>query len=287
MSNRFPTTSPSGLPEDAASRDARHQVLATLLGAYADGELPIETSSQIDAHLLGCARCRSELQVHRALKQRLSHSLVPTASAAFHDRIRSALADAPAPVVATPGTASARISAPRRWIAAAVGLVVIVTAIALALRETRPMLTPPPLIVGDSVAVINRIVDEYRRASRGDLPGRARDLDLVRAAMPFAVNPLSHADAHLVAAWTTAVDGEPVAVLAYRWHETVILQFVVDESLLFRSRELRTAFAAGRAVVRQDGAQGVVVWPDTSMGSVLVGDLAWERLTAIRPSPDR
>ena len=49
---------PHERPDTDDVREARHQVLATLLGAYADGELPAETASQIDAHLLGCARCR-------------------------------------------------------------------------------------------------------------------------------------------------------------------------------------------------------------------------------------
>ncbi len=148
-------------------------------------------------------------------------------------------------------------------------------------------MNPPPLVVGDAVTVLNDIVEAYRAASQGDLPGRARDLELVRSAMPFAVNPLDNPDAHLVAAWTTAFDGEPAAVLAYRWHDTVVLQFVIDESLLFRSREMRNAFAAGRAVVRQAGVQGVVVWPDAAMGSVIVGDLSWQRLAELRGDPTR
>ena len=49
------------------AREARHQVLIELLAAYADRELPAETTSQIDAHLVGCARCRSELAVHQGL----------------------------------------------------------------------------------------------------------------------------------------------------------------------------------------------------------------------------
>ena len=58
-------------PAERAARENQHQVLIDLLGAYADGELPPETTSQIDAHLVGCVRCRRELAVHRAMRRRL------------------------------------------------------------------------------------------------------------------------------------------------------------------------------------------------------------------------
>ena len=52
------------------------RVLIDLLGAYADGELPPETTSQIDAHLVGCVRCRRELAVHRAMRRRLPRPIL-------------------------------------------------------------------------------------------------------------------------------------------------------------------------------------------------------------------
>ena len=83
---------PHERPGDDDAREARHQVLATLLGAYADRELPPETASQIDAHLLGCARCRREVDLHTSMHARLSREPLQTASAAFRERIIQELA---------------------------------------------------------------------------------------------------------------------------------------------------------------------------------------------------
>ena len=58
---------------ERAAREERHQVIIELLAAYADGELPPETTSQIDAHLVGCARCRRDLAVHQAVSRRWRH----------------------------------------------------------------------------------------------------------------------------------------------------------------------------------------------------------------------
>ncbi len=270
---------PSGQPEDDAEREARHEVLATLLGAYADGELPVETSSQIDAHLLGCGRCRSELRVQHTVSQRLSRSTVPTATAALQDRIRAMLAATPVPARAEPRVESAR----RRHRSMAVIMVLVLATVTTVIVQQggAPQLDPPPLVASPAVPAIASILTEYRRVSQGDLPGRARDLEAVRRSLPFPVSPIVSTDAHLLAAWTADLDGEPTAVLAYRWKEQVVLQYIVAESSLFRALEVRRAFAERRAVVVQDGVQGLIAWPEASAGSVLVGDVPWITLVPL------
>ncbi len=125
MTGPFHAAPGAGLPDDVAAREAQHQVLATLLGAYVDGELPPETSSQIDAHLLGCGRCRSELAVQRAVGNRLARSTVPTATAAFQSRIRAALADVP---VVQPDVSGASTWTRRRLVVPAlISLLAVVT----------------------------------------------------------------------------------------------------------------------------------------------------------------
>ena len=273
---------PVGQPEDDAAREARHQILATLLGAYADGELPIETASQMDAHLLGCGRCRSELRVQHTIRDRLSHSTLPTATVALQERIRRSIAATPIvepAIELLPSSATAR----HRWKFALAGLVVIgaLAAIGLSLRVRTLQLDPPPLVASSSVPTLQRILVEYRRLSQGELPGRARDLGAVRSAVPFPVVPLANADAHLIAAWTTDLDGEPAAVLAYRWSNHVVMQFVVAEPTVFRAAELRAAFAEGRAVVAQDANQGLVAWPEANAGDVIIGDVPWITLVPL------
>lgn len=282
MSDSVTGIRPAQQPEDDAAREARHQVLATLLAAYADGELPVETASQIDAHLLGCGRCRSELRVQRALSERLSRATVPAATAALQDRIRLAVASAPVPA-AIPMREGTGLAWRRRaaWIGLAVMSVVATVAVTATLRDRAPHLDPPPLVASRGMPVIQAILDDYRRVTQGDLPGRARDLDAVRQALPFPVMPIKHPEAHLLAAWTADLDGEPAGVLAYRWNDRVVLQYIIGETALFRTRALRTALAEGRAVVAQDGVQGLLAWPDASAGAVLVADAPWQSLVAL------
>lgn len=268
-------------PEDDAAREARHQLLATLLGAYADGELPVETASQIDAHLLGCGRCRSELQVQKVVRDRLSRSTVPTATVALQDRIRAAIAATPVPVVVEAPAPVVRTTSRWALIAGVATLLVVGAAYVISFRSRLPQLEPPPLVATASVTVLQHIFDDAQRVSGGDLPGRARDLDAVRGAVPFPVTPVSASDAHLLGAWTTDLDGEPAAVLAYRWHDHVVLQYVVAEPTLFRSRDLRAAFAEQRAVVASRGRQGLIAWPDAESGGVLVADMGWSDLVPL------
>src|SRR5690242_5581927 len=93
-------------PAERAAREAQHQVLIDLLGAYADGELPPETTSQIDAHLVGCVRCRRELAVHRAMRRRLGFEPPMAAPPALRERIAAAIASTPVP---------APVPEQRRW----------------------------------------------------------------------------------------------------------------------------------------------------------------------------
>lgn len=271
---------PTDSPEDDATREARHQVLATLLGAYADGELPVETSSQIDAHLLGCGRCRSELRVQQAVSSRLSHSTVPTTTQALQERVRAALS-VTVPVRTTPLVSAGGVRRTRLTRLAIFLTAVALLALVALLRNRSPQLDPPPYVASTTVPAIADIFAEYRLVSQGDLPGRARDLDAVRRALPFPVRPLLNANAHLLAAWTADIAGEPAAVLAYRWNERVVLQFIVAESSLFRAHQLREAFSQRRAVVTQDGEQGLIAWPEASSGSVLVGNVPWRTLVPL------
>jgi anti-sigma factor RsiW len=272
-------------PEDDAAREARHQVLATLLAAYADGELPVETASQVDAHLLGCGRCRSELRVQRAVGARLARSTVPTATLALQSRIRAAIADTEVP------PAHPNVSTPSRF-RKQVLLFAVLAGIAVAgvwawKRDAVPSLNPPPLVARSSTPALRSIIDNYRSVTQGDLPGRARDLDAVRSALPFVITPLTDPEAHLLAAWTADLDGEPAGVLAYRWREQVVLQYIVGESALFRARDVRAAIAERRAVVVQDGTLGLLAWPETNSGSVLVGDVPWRDLVALHQGAAR
>lgn len=271
---------------DDALREERHQRLATLLGAFADGELPAETVSQIDAHLLGCLRCRNEVQMHRAVRARLEREPLPAASPALRDRIIAGVAATPAPrwesVVAT----TPEVAAPsRRWFATKkvqwmiVGLVVA-AALSFGLLQRMPR-AGETRVNAASVPVISSALADYRRVMQGDLPGRGRDLAAIRQSVSFPVQPLEAQGVSLLAAWTTMLNGEPAAVLAYRIDDHVMLQYVVSELQLYRSADVRNVLAGGRILAAHDGEQSVVVWPETSAGSVLIADLSLNRIESL------
>jgi anti-sigma factor RsiW len=295
---RVPTAaSLSELPAEEASREERHQLLATLLGAFADGELPAETASQIDAHLLGCARCRREIVVQRTLRLRLEQEPLATAPAALRDRIFSTLAATPAPqweVVAESATAAGDVAGAPGWLqglvrrsgraGVAAAALLVLAAGALGVRWVVQRGSTPALsvVTSSSVPLFTAALADYRRVTNGDLPGRARDLAGVRDAVPFPVQALQDPSLRLLAAWTTSLNGEPAAVLAYRWNDQVVLQYLVSELQLYRPAEVRGAFGNGYLLATHDGAQSIVAWPESAWGSLVVADVPLDRLKSLR-----
>ena len=299
MTNRWNTSAQRGEVGDAAERarvrEAQHATLADLLGAYADGELPPESAARVDAHLVGCTRCRRDLATQTALRDRLAAEVVLPASPSLRDRIIASTAnvppaaallaslsepvggatlgtDAPAPLVHPPWYA-------RRWRVAAATAFAVAAVAGTAVRwHGRPMVRDAAAVVLSSptpageVSLLAAALADYRRVSSGDLPGRARDLDAVRAAVGFPVEPLRAPGLRLLAAWTTTLDGEATAVLAYRRADRLVLEYRVSESLFFRHAALRSAAAAHRVFASVDGAQTVLAWPDATSAVLLVSD---------------
>ncbi len=278
---------PHERPGDDDAREARHQVLATLLGAYADGELPPETASQIDAHLLGCARCRREVGLHGSVRARLSREPLQTASAAFRERIIRELSHKQQ-VEAVP--AAEAVSASPWWrtppVVLAVAALMVVAAAAFGIDRLRGpervAAAHTSAVDASSVPLLNAVLADYRRATAGDLPGRARDLDAVRAAVPFPVEPLHGSSVRLLAAWSTDLEGEPAAVLAYRWHDQLVLEYLVAEPVFFRHPSVRAPIAAGDVVTARSGRQGLLAWAAPESGVILAGDVPAAELTALR-----
>jgi anti-sigma factor RsiW len=272
-------------PAERAARENQHQVLIDLLGAYADGELPPETTSQIDAHLVGCVRCRRELAVHRAMRRRLGFEPPVAAPPALRERIVAAIASTPLPAPSIDPRPS-RFAALRRPLVF-IPLVSIIAAGALGTdllvrQRTSPAAAVAPLTESPAtIPLLQDVLADYRRVVAGDLPGRARDLDAVRSAVPFPIEPLRAPAVRLLAAWTTELGQEPAVVLAYRWDDRIVLQYVVSEQRFFQHPALRQAVAGGGLLAANDGTQGIVAWPTSSAGALLIADVPPEKLRAL------
>jgi anti-sigma factor RsiW len=268
-----------GNPADEAVRETRHQVLRELLGAYADRELPPETTAQIDAHLIGCVQCRRELEVHESIRSRLAAEPPAASSPALRSRIALALDSAPTPATVAIEPPSRIDLVHRRitWLAIAGWVAAIALSVVLGARtdsvgasdgRTRVIAAPVR-----SVPLLDGIVTDYAHVAQGDLPGRARDLSTVRAAVSFPIEPLRAPNLRLLAAWTTVVRGEPAAVLAYRLEDRLVVQYLVAEDAFFKHPAIRAAVADRHLLVATDSARSIAAWPETATGTVLVGDV--------------
>jgi anti-sigma factor RsiW len=132
-----------------------------------------------------------------------------------------------------------------------------------------------------SVALLDGVLGDYERVAAGDLPGRARDLSVVRAAVPFPIEPLHAANLRLVGAWTTELRGEPAAVLAYRLDDRLVLQYLVAEDAFFRHPAVRAGVSDRHRLSASGGGRSLVAWPDAATGTVLVGDVPARQLRDI------
>lgn len=77
--------------------EERHRALIEQLAAYVDEELSAEERAQMEAHLVGCTRCRRDIALQRALRDRLAGQTTLRASAALRARIAAAIDTAAAP----------------------------------------------------------------------------------------------------------------------------------------------------------------------------------------------
>lgn len=260
--------------------DPAHAEVAELLAAYADGELAAPDAARVEAHLLGCERCRRELAVQTAVRNGLAAEPRRPASPVLRKRVASLTA---------PG--APRGTDPSLWRRAApwAGWAVAAGLAAVLLLSGEPRGAPRPdsgvAVERTDTARVPMVVDalsDYRRLVRGDLPLDGADLARVEARIPFPVVPLRSPDARLIGAWTTEILGAPAAVLAYRWGDRAVVQYVVSESLFFAPPQVRQAVDARGRYTVSAGAQGVVAWPGPGNGSILIGDMPPARLARLR-----
>jgi hypothetical protein len=138
---------------------------------------------------------------------------------------------------------------------------------------------PPPDVVPEPLA--GAALQDFQRLAGSTLPvGTA--LPSVQADVPFSVPYLRSAHMRLIASWATEFEGERAAVLAYRCHNRLVVQYVVSERAFFRQPRLRHAIASAGLYAAGFGKVNAIAWPDLDSGSFLVGEFTPAELAAMR-----
>ena len=273
-----------------------HEHAVTLLGAYADDELPPETRREVEAHLAECSRCVQELRVQAALRHRLraeESALEPSDALLRLEAYVAHLGRG-----ASEQRASAVDIGPRkrsglrpRLVTWSGWLVAASLAAVWALGPRRPSgpsmggMSMGPLIAVSIDSIPESIADaalhDFKRVASEALP-QGPELAAVESQVPFSVPALTAPHMRLIGAWTTTIDGVPAAALAYRCHDRLVVQYVVPEHIFFRPPRVRQAIAASGLYAAGEGKIHAVGWPGRDNGSFLVGEFTAPELAAMR-----
>ena len=276
-----------------------HEALVDLLAAYADEELAEESRREVEGHLAGCELCRRELRTQVALRGRLIAERPSEPSPAVTPRLLAHLRAITGMHAPAGLASSAKISwserlralrAPRRVLTWGGWLLAASLALVISLRPPRPapqgmsmamgtVKVPPP--DADPEPLGRAALEDFQRLTGSTLPvGTA--LHSLQTEVPFAVPYLRSAHMRLIGSWATDFEGERAAVLAYRCHNRLVVQYVVSERAFFRQPRLRQAIASSGLYAAGSGKVHAIAWPDIDSGSFLVGEFTPAELAAMR-----
>jgi anti-sigma factor RsiW len=221
--------------------------LVDLLAAYADEELAEESRREVESHLAGCELCRRELRTQTALRARLQTERPasrPAVSPRLVAHLRAVTGTTAATKASSKGGWSQRVRslfAPNSvltwggWlVAASLALVVYQRpasapqGMAMAMGKVK---VPHPDPVPEPLA--GAALEDFQRLNGTTLPvGTA--LPTVQSDVPFSVPYLRSSHMRLIGSWAMEFEGERAAVLAYRCHNRLVVQYVVSERTFFR-----------------------------------------------------
>lgn len=262
---------PRQLPAQWAQETEQHEAIASLLGAYVDGELPAETMGQLDGHFAVCRRCSREVRLLRALAAGLGQTRGPVGSAALQTRIRQAVSATSAPPARShPLRRGLGVLTPWRALAL---LTMLATGgfITTQVTSRRAAFPAVSTVAIDRDDLLDSLSTRWQALATQDLPGRARDLDAVRSALGVPVTPLEGPGLTLARAWTTSVTGELMGALAYRHDGRLLMQFIVPGAVSAPTGALRAALQVAPLVTASSDSLTIVVWNASSGMHVLVG----------------
>jgi anti-sigma factor RsiW len=280
---------------DRTDTESQHERLAGLLGAYADDELAADVRRTVEAHVSHCGQCTQDLGVQLALKGRLQAEGVAAEPSAVLARLRDHVAGLGGGAGDERGRAGAERPVRRSFlvhpIVAWSGWLIAAGLAALWFMGPRRAATqgmgmsmgPSAPVAVDSVPepIADAALHDFRRVAQAALP-QGPELAALRAEVPFSVPALKAPHMRLIGTWTATIDGVPAAVLAYRCHDRLVVQYVVPEHVFFRPPRVRRAIATSGLYAAGEGKIHAVGWPGTDNGSFLVGEFTAAELAAMR-----
>jgi hypothetical protein len=250
----------------------------------------------VEAHLAECAQCVQELRVQIALKQRLraeEGALEPSdALSRLKDHVGRLGREAPdqlRPAVVAGATKRSVLQHPlvtwSGWLIAASLAALWALGPRQPAGQGMPGMSMGPLVPVSVDSVPEPIADaalhDFRRVARAALP-RGPELAAVESQVPFSVPALKAPHMRLIGAWTATIDSVPAAVLAYRCHDRLVVQYVIPEHVFFRPPRVRQAIATSGLYAAGEGKIHAVGWPGRDNGSFLVGEFTAAELAAMR-----
>ena len=279
-------------PADWSDLAARHQHVPALLGAYADDEVTSEIRRAVETHLAECPECAQELRVQLAVRSRLRREQLTDEPSANVERVRNHVAALRRSTGAERARNASRIRAlllhptlaGAGWLIAASLAIVLLTSRRHAPAPGMGMSMGPLVPVSvDSIPtpIVDAALRDFRQVTDNVLP-HGPELAAVQAEVPFSVPALRAPHMRLIGAWTTSIDQVPAAVLAYRCHDRLVVQYVVPEHVFFRQPRVRHAVAQSGLYAAGEGKIHAVGWPGTDNGSFLVGEFTASELAAMR-----
>jgi anti-sigma factor RsiW len=273
-----------------------HEALVDLLAAYADEELAEDSRREVESHLTGCELCRRELRTQVALRTRLVAEQPseprPTVPPRLLAHLRAVTGIPAAGARAGPAGWFGRLRALPAplalltwggWLVAA-SLVLVISqrprpspqGMSMAMGNVK---VPPADAVPEPLA--GAAMQDFQRLNGSILPV-GTELPAVQADVPFSVPYLRSAHMRLIGSWAMEFEGERAAVLAYRCHNRLVVQYVVSERAFFRQPRLRQAIASSGLYAAGFGKVNTIAWPDIDSGSFLVGEFTPAELAAMR-----
>jgi anti-sigma factor RsiW len=267
-----PARSPMTVPES----ELLHEGLVDLLAAYVDGEADDAERARIEAHLVACAGCRALYEQQVAVVRRLAREPEQVVSPAFEARLSDALqriAHQAPWIDVRPSARSPVRRLARREIIAWSGWAVAAGLAALSLLgQQLPSRATPPSRIEPPVPMVEAAVADFRATMSKEVALSQPDLEALSDEVGFPVAALGDERLQLLGGWSSNLRETRAAVLAYRWGDRVVLQYLVSPELFFRQPAVRNAVRDGGRYLTSTQAHAVVAWAQGASGSLLVSD---------------